>query len=83
MVGDGDATLIDLAEAAGLGDFLNDGIRRLGTDGCEPPNRPVQEVWPAIHQATTGFFRWVFGIDDEPLGLDEFTVDGVTVTANP
>lgn len=82
VVGDGDANLIDLAEAAGLGDFLDDGIRRLGTDGCEPPNRPVEEVWPAIHQATTGFFRWVFGIDAEPLGLDEFTVDGVSVTAN-
>lgn len=83
VVGDGDANLISLAEAAGLGDFLTDDLRRLGSDGCDPPNRPVQEVWPGIHQATTGFFRWVFGIDPEPLGLDEFTVGGVTVESNP
>jgi dienelactone hydrolase len=82
VVGDGDANLIGLAEAAGLGDFLTDGIRRLGSDGCEPPNRPVKEVWPAIHQATTGFFLWVFGVDPEPLGLDEFTVDGITVESS-
>lgn len=81
-VGDSDATLIDLAEAAGLGEFLDDGIRRLGTDGCEPPNRPVEEIWPAVHQATTGFFRWVFGIDPEPLGLEEFSVDGITVATS-
>lgn len=77
-VGDGDATLIGLAEAAGLGEFLDDGIRRLGTDGCEEPNRPVTEVWPGVHQATTGFFRWVFGIDDEPIGVLAPAVDGVT-----
>ena len=79
VVGDGTATLIDLAVAAGLENFLNDNLRRLGTDGCEPPNRPVPEVWPGIHQATTGFFRWVFGIDPTPLGLDESIVDGVTI----
>jgi predicted dienelactone hydrolase len=77
-VGDGDATLIGLAEAAGLGEFLDDGIRRLGTDGCEDPNRPVTEVWPGVHQATTGFFRWVFGIDDEPIGVLAPAVEGVT-----
>lgn len=78
-VGDGDATLIGLADAAGLSDFLDDGIRRLGTDGCEEPNRPVTEIWPGIHQATTGFFRHVFGLDAEPLGLDASAVTGVIV----
>ena len=78
-VGDGDATLIDLADAAGLSDFLNDGIRRLGTDGCEDPNRPVKEVWPGIHQATTGFFRFVFGTDESPVGLDESVTTNVTI----
>jgi dienelactone hydrolase len=80
-VGDGDATLIGLAEAAGLSDFLNDDIRRLGTDGCEAPNRPVTEVWPGIHQATTGFWRFVFGLDPEPIGVDGSAVDGVTTDA--
>ena len=74
--------LIDLGEQAGLGDFLDEGIRRLATDGCDEPNRPVQEVWPGIFQGTTGFYRWVFGIDPEPIGLDESVVtDGVTITS--
>lgn len=81
-VGDGDSTLIDLAEAAGVGDFISEELRRLGTDGCELPNRPVEEVWPAIHQASTGFYRWVFGIDAEPLGLDSTTVESVTVDSH-
>jgi dienelactone hydrolase len=81
-IGAGDSNLIDLGEQAGLGDFLDDGLRRLATDGCDEPNRPVQEVWPGIDQAATGFYRWVFGIDAEPVGLDESVVtDGVTVTA--
>lgn len=78
-VGGGNATLIDLATAAGIGDFVPDGLRRLATDGCEDPNRPVQEVWPAVHQASTGFYRWIFGMDDEPLGLDGTPVENVTV----
>lgn len=81
-VGGEGATLIDLAEAAGLGALVDDRLRTLGTDGCEEPNRPVEEVWPGIHQAATGFYRWVFGIDAEPIGLDGSVVtDGVTVTS--
>ncbi|MGA9277167.1 alpha/beta hydrolase family protein, partial [Ilumatobacter sp.] len=80
-IGTEGATLIDLAEAAGLGALVDDRLRMLGTDGCEVPNRPVEEVWPAVHQAATGFYRWVFGTDSEPIGLDESVVtDGVTVT---
>jgi dienelactone hydrolase len=74
--------LITLAEAAGLSALVDDRLRALGTDGCLPPNRPVAEVQPGIFQASTGFYRWVFGIDAEPIGLDESVVtDGVTVTA--
>jgi dienelactone hydrolase len=80
-VGDGSATLIGLADAAGLGPLLNDRIRRLGTDGCEEPNRPVTEVWPGIHQATTGFFRFVFGESDSALGTDAPAVAGVEAMA--
>ncbi len=81
-IGPGDSNLIVLAEQAGLGDFLDDRLRTLATDGCDDPNRKVQEVWPGIDQAATGFYRWVFGIDAEPIGLDESVVtDGVTVTA--
>lgn len=81
-VGPGDSNLIVLAEQAGLGDFIDDRLRTLATDGCDEPNRPVQDVWPGIDQAATGFYRWVFGIDAEPIGLDESVVtDGVTVTS--
>ena len=81
-IGGGDANLIDLGEAAGLGPFLDEGIRRLATDGCDEPNVPVQDVWPGIDQGATGFYRWVFGIDPEPIGLDESVVTtGVTVTS--
>lgn len=81
-IGSGDSNLIVLAEQAGLGDFIDDRLRTLATDGCDDPNRPVQEVWPGIDQAATGFYRWVFGLDAEPIGLDEsFVTDGVTVTS--
>jgi dienelactone hydrolase len=81
-IGPGDSNLIVLAEQAGLGAFLDDRLRTLATDGCDDPNRPVQEVWPGINQAATGFYRWVFGIDAEPVGLDESVVtDGVTITS--
>jgi len=81
-VGSDGASLIDLAAAAGLGALVDDDLRSLGTDGCNDPNRPVEEVWPGVHQSATGFYRWVFGIDTEPIGLDEsVATDGVTVTA--
>jgi dienelactone hydrolase len=82
VIGGGDSTLIDLAEAAGLGAFVDERLRASAIDGCEEPNLPVQSVWPGIHQAATGFYRWVFGLDPEPIGLDGSVVtDGVTVTA--
>jgi pimeloyl-ACP methyl ester carboxylesterase len=81
-IGGGDANLIVLAEAAGLGAFIDERLRILATDGCDEPNRPVVDVWPGIDQASTGFYRWVFGIDAEPIGLDESVVTtGVTVTS--
>jgi dienelactone hydrolase len=77
---DGATNLITLAEAAGLGALVDDRLRALGTDGCLPPNRPVVEVAPGVYQGSTGFYRWVFGIDEEPVGLDESVVtDDVTV----
>jgi fermentation-respiration switch protein FrsA (DUF1100 family) len=81
-IGGGDVNLIVLADAAGVGAFVDERLRVLAVDGCEEPNRPVQDVWPGIDQASTGFYRWVFGIDAEPIGLDESVVTtGVTVTS--
>ena len=74
----------------GVGDLITEDIddsftieaTRDATAGCGDPNRPVQDVWPGIDQAATGFCRWVFGIDADPIGLDESVVtDGVTITS--
>ncbi len=82
MIGTEGSNIISLADAAGLGAVVDDRLRALGTDGCFAPNRPVTEVQPGIDQAATGFYRWVFGIDAEPIGLDESVVTtGVTVTS--
>jgi len=78
----GGANLIDLAEAAGIGALIPDNLRRLATDGCEPPNRPVGEVFPAILQASTGFYRWVFGIDAQPIGLSATAVPDVVIASH-
>jgi dienelactone hydrolase len=82
LIGGGTATLPELADQAGLGDFVDDRLRALASDGCTPPNRPVPDVVPAVDQASVGFYRWVFGIDAEPIGLDESAItDGVTITS--
>jgi fermentation-respiration switch protein FrsA (DUF1100 family) len=82
LIGGGGATINEIAVQIGLGDFVDEQLRQLASDGCDEPNRPVQEVWPGIFQGTTGFYRWVFGIDSEPIGLDESVVtDGVTITS--
>ncbi len=49
--------IIGLAEASGLGDFLdgNPRFRSLGEDGCRPPNVPVTEAWPIIRHVVTAF----------------------------
>ena len=48
-VGNG-AGIIGVAEASGLGPLLSNppmsGIKRLGEDGCKPPNAPVTDVYP-------------------------------------
>jgi len=82
VIGGGEANLVELAEATGLGEFIDERLRALATDGCDDPNRPVIEVFPGVYQSSTGFFRWVFGIDPDPIGLDESAVtDGVTITS--
>jgi dienelactone hydrolase len=80
-VGDDDDGVMSVFVAAGLDSLLTDDLRRLAEDGCVAPSRPVREVWPGIHQATTGFFRYVFGIDPSPIGLDAPAVAVTAATA--
>jgi dienelactone hydrolase len=74
LIGGGAVTLPELADRAGLGDFVDDRLRVLASDGCREPNRPVTEIIPAVDQASVGFYRWVFGLDAEPVGLDESAI---------
>ena len=68
----GDGTgIIGIAEASGLGAFLDSQpqFRALGQDGCVPPAVPVATTFPIIDHAVTSWFRSLFGVDPQPVGL--------------
>jgi hypothetical protein len=75
-LGDG-LSIIGVARASGLGDFLDTvpNVVRLGSDGCEPPALPVADTLPIIEHAVTAWLRNLFGIDVQPVGLDESVSD--------
>ncbi len=67
--------IIGLAEASGLGPLLASksfaSFKKLGSDGCEPPDVPVRTVWPIIDHVVTAWLRQLFGVDPAPgVGLD-------------
>ena len=66
-----------MADANGLGAFLDStpGVRKLGEDGCIPPAIPVATTFPIINHAVTAWLNVLFGIDAEPVGLDESVAD--------
>jgi predicted dienelactone hydrolase len=67
----GGTGIIGVAEASGLGAFLDaqPQLRTLGTDGCVPPSVPVAVTFPIINHAVTSWFRALFGFDEVPVGL--------------
>jgi len=67
--------IIGLAEASGLGPLLSSptfsSFKKLGSDGCSPPDVPVRTVWPIIDHVVTAWLRQLFGVDKAPgVGLD-------------
>jgi hypothetical protein len=48
---------------------VSDDLKRLATDGCEPPALPPTEAWPAIRQTVVAHLRHVFGFDRSTKGL--------------
>ena len=66
--------IIGLAEASGLGPLLASktfaSFKKLGSDGCGPPDVAVRTVWPIIDHVVTAWLRNLFGLDPSPLGLD-------------
>jgi predicted dienelactone hydrolase len=63
--------IIGLAEASGLGPFLDaqPQFRSLGEDGCIKPAVPVATTFPIINHAVTAWLRDLFGLDPAPVGL--------------
>ncbi|MBI4936573.1 MAG: hypothetical protein HY828_22065 [Actinobacteria bacterium] len=69
--------IIGVAESNGLTAFLDStpAIRSLGSDGCNPPALPVEDTFPIIDHSITSWLRSLFGIDADPVGLDESVSD--------
>jgi len=63
-----------LAIAAAVHITVPPELRPLAVDGCQPPDLPVTEAWPAVRQSVTAQLRYVFGFDASPAGLSGLTV---------
>ena len=69
QIGTSQGGLVGLAAGAHL--TLPAGLKKLATDGCETPDRPVTTGWPVIQQTVTAQLRHVFGFDGSAAGLTE------------
>lgn len=76
-LGGADHGMVDVAERHQI---LPQQLLDLAKDGCQPELPPVEQAQPAIGQASVAFLRWVFGIDDQPIGL---TTDAVARLGTP
>jgi dienelactone hydrolase len=58
--------IIGVADASGLGALLDTmpDLRRLGEDGCLPPNAPVDDTFPIVRHAVTAWALDLFGKAD-------------------
>lgn len=52
-------------------------LQALGLDGCVPEGLPTADGQALVHQVVTAQLRWAYGIDDEPVGLDEASLEEV------
>ena len=78
--------LAGLIEEVGLD--LPEQFSRLASDGCEDDQLDPLKAFGAIDHLSVAFLRSVFGIDEEPVGLDPsvteaFTDAEITLTADP
>ena len=67
QIGASQGGLVGLAAGAHL--TLPDKLKKLATDGCLAPDRPVTTGWPVIRQTVTAQLRHVFGFDRSAAGL--------------
>ncbi|OWY62170.1 hypothetical protein B7486_59875, partial [cyanobacterium TDX16] len=52
-------------------------LQSLGLDGCVPEGLPSADGQALVEQAVTAQLRWAYGIDEEPVGLDEASLEEV------
>ncbi len=67
QIGASQGGLVGLAAGAHL--TLPAQLKKLATDGCLAPDRPVTTGWPVIRQTVTAQLRHVFGFDRTTAGL--------------
>ncbi len=77
----GGTGIIGVAEASGLGSFLDaqPQFRALGEDGCIPPAVPVVETFPVVRHVVTAWLRQALGLDADPVGLGPDVADAYPV----
>jgi dienelactone hydrolase len=56
---------------------LPEDLQALGLDGCVPEGLPSADGQALVGQVVTAQLRWAYGIDDEPVGLDEASLEEV------
>lgn len=66
-VGAAGGGLIAIADQLGIP--VPEQFRVLATDGCESPDLPPTQAWPAVRQATIAHLRNAFGFDRSRAGL--------------
>ena len=77
-IGADDGGVLALADAFGI--EIPEDLRSLASDGCFPDETPPPDVWPAVNHFTTAHLRAVWGLDPEPVGLDDLDAfDGVVI----
>jgi dienelactone hydrolase len=73
LIGEEQGGLVGLIEAAEL--ELPENLIRLASDGCEDDRPDPAEAFGAIDHFSVAFLRNVFGIDPEPVGMNQATAD--------
>ncbi|HTN99737.1 MAG TPA: dienelactone hydrolase family protein [Microthrixaceae bacterium] len=67
LIGEERGGIINIAKTLQLP--IPENLLKLGTDGCGPDYPAVDKAFPAMNQTSVSFLRWVFGQDEDPVGL--------------
>ncbi|HSL57108.1 MAG TPA: hypothetical protein VK866_04630 [Acidimicrobiales bacterium] len=83
LIGQEQGGLLGITEQLGLP--VDERLLGLLADGCTEEFLPAQEAWPAIRHLVTAQVRAAWGVDPEPVGLDDATVAsfGPAITWDP